>query len=262
MRLREACAMTTALALFALTGCGMIRGHGSTYLIAEKPETHFKSDANTPHAAAQNDIALAEEYIKLGKYDVALDRLQHAVKTEPSSPDGYTMLGLLYEKINRLDQAEANYARSVKLAPNKGDILNNYGAWLCRSGHPADADPWFRKAIVDPFYKTPMAALGNASTCALRAGNPALAESYDRQILALDAGNVEALQTMAKVQYQHGDYMRARGFVERLFATGNTSAEMLDLAAQIEDKLGDHDSARDYRNRLTTEYPQYTPSQL
>jgi type IV pilus assembly protein PilF len=261
MRLRNACVMIgVTFALCALAGCNAFRG-GSRITDVSQPVPHFKSDANTPHVAAQNNVALAEEYMKDGKYEIALARLQSAVKLDPSSPDAYTMLGYLYEKINRPEQAEANYAKSVKLAPDKGDYLNNYGQWLCRSGHPTEADPLFRKALADPFYKTPSIALGNAAACATKAGKPELAESYERQALALDPNNAYALKAMASIQYQHGNYMSARGFAERLLAVGKASPDTLELAAQIEDKLGNQDGARDYRNRLSTEFPQYTPGQ-
>lgn len=262
MRLHDAMPVLGAMvALCALTSCSMIRGNGLHERDVSQPVPHFKSDSNTPHTRAQNDVALAQAYLEDGKYEIALDRLQQAVKLDPSSPDAYTMLGYLYEKIHRPELAEANYARSVKLAPDKGDYLNNYGQWLCRSGRPSEADPLFRKALADPFYKTPMVALGNAATCAAKAGKPELAEGYDRQVLALDPNNAVALQSMASIQYQHGNYMSARGFMERLLAAGKAAPDMLELAAQIEDKLGNRDGARDYRNRLATEFPQYTPGQ-
>jgi Tfp pilus assembly protein PilF len=44
-------------------------------------------------------------------------------------------------------------------------------------------------------------------------------------------------------------------------AAGKAAPDSLELAAQIEDKLGNHDDARDYRNRLSTEFPQYLPGQ-
>lgn len=246
------------LALCALAGCHTVSGgrNGSSL----HQETSLRDDDNKPHRASQNDIALAEQYIQDGKYEVALDRLKNAVQLEPSSADAYTMLGLLYERINRPAQAEASYAKSAKLAPDKGDILNNYGAWLCRSGHPSEADAWFRKALADPFYKTPGTALGNAASCALKAEKPALAESYDRQILAQDPTNAGALQEMATTLHQRGDDLHARAFVERLLAAGTASPEMLDLAASIEDRLGDASAARGYRDRIATEFPQYTPA--
>ena len=248
------------LALFSLAACHGLRHERVDYKLNKPAIDDLKPDSNTPQMASLNEVALAQEYIRDGHYEVALDRLQRAVKLDPLSADAYTMLGLLYEKINRPEQAEANYAKSAKLAPNKGDILNNYGAWLCRSGHPVEADALFRSALNDPFYKTPAVAIGNAATCALKAGKPELAEAYYRQILTVDAANALALQEMATLSYQRADYMRARAFMERLLATGNTSPDMLDLAARIEDKLGDSDGARGYRSRIASEFPQYVPA--
>ncbi|HEY2345572.1 MAG TPA: type IV pilus biogenesis/stability protein PilW [Xanthomonadaceae bacterium] len=261
MRLRDAGALCGALlVLCAFAGCGVF--HKSNIIYANnQPLPKIKSDANTPHAISQNEVALGEEYIKMGKYELALDSLQKAVKAEPSSPDAYTVLGVLYERINRPALAEANYAKAVKLAPDKGDMLNNYGAWLCRSGHPAEADAQFRKALNDPFYKTPGMVLNNAAVCALKAGKPDVAEAYDRQALAADPSDPEALRSMADVSFQRADYMRARGFIERYLAAGRSNPGALDLAARIEDKLGDQESARTYRSRLSSEFPQYTPGQ-
>jgi type IV pilus assembly protein PilF len=258
MRLHDArLVIGMALALCALAGCHRM---SSRRTVDSRHETSLREEDNTPHRASQTDIALAEQYIEAGKYEIALDRLQHAVQLEPASADAYTMLGVLYERINRPAQAETSYAKSVKLAPDKGDILNNYGAWLCRSGHPLESDAWFRKALADPFYKTPVVALGNAAACALKAGKPELAESYDRQLLALDATNAGALQEIASTLHQRGDDLHARAFIERLLSASKATPEMLDLAARIEDKLGDNDAARGYRNRIATEFPQYTPS--
>ena len=248
------------MALVALTGCSHKLALRTTEVRTDVSQTKIPHDTeNTPQRAAQTEIALAEQYIESSQYDVALDRLQRAVKLDPDSADAYTVLGLLYEHINRPAQADASYAKSVKIAPDKGEILNNYGAWLCRSGHMVEADEWFRKAVADPFYKTPAAALGNASACALKAGKPGLAEGYDRQLLAIDPANAGALQDLATILFQRGDYMHARAFVERLLAGDKVAPDMLDLAASIEDKLGDADAARGYRKRIATEFPQYNP---
>jgi type IV pilus assembly protein PilF len=258
MRLHDARVLIgTTVVLFALAGCHTMSGGRSRDV---RQETNLRPEDHSPHRSSQTDIALAEQYIEAGQYEIALDRLQSAVKLEPSSADAYTMLGVLYERINRPALAETSYAKSVKLAPDKGDILNNYGGWLCRSGHPIESDVWFRKALADPFYKTPAIAMGNAASCALKAGKPELAESYDRQVLALDATNAGALQEMATMLHQRGDDMHARAFIERLLAAGQATPEMLDLAASIEDKLGDAAAARSYRTRIATEFPQYTPA--
>lgn len=262
MRLRDVCAQGGAvLILCAFAGCNMFHNNNRVIYTNKQELPKIRTNVNTPHAISQNQVALAEEYIKVGKFDVALEALQKAIKAEPSSPDAYTVLGVLNEQINRPEQAEAAYEKAVKLAPDKGDVLNNYGAWLCRSGHLVEADAQFRKALSDPFYKTPAAALGNAAVCALKAGKPEMAEAYDRQILATDPANPDAVSTMAEISFRRADYLRARGFIERFFATGKSSPSALDLAARIEDRLGNQDGARAYRNRLASEFPTYVPGQ-
>ena len=213
----------------------------------------------TPQRAALTEVALAEQYIESAQYEVALDRLQRALKLDPKSADAYTVLGLLNERINRPDQAQASYAKAAQLAPNQGAVLNNYGAWLCRSGHAAESDAWFNKALADPFYKTPTAALDNAAACALKTGKSELAETYYRKILILDPDNKNALLGLATLLYAHDDFLHARAFCERLLASSQVSPDLLDLAARIEEGAGDTEAARNYRKRIATEFPQYTP---
>ena len=261
MRLRD-CVLI--IGVVSLAACGAIRNHGIGKIT---PVDNGRSSRQTdskpdPKRAVEINIGLAQEYIRSKDYETALDKLQKAIHIDPSSAAAYSMLGLLYERINRPVQAGDAYAKSVKLAPDKGDIQNNYAVWLCQSGHAAESDVYFRKALGDPFYKTPGSALSNAGSCAMSAGKPALAEAYFRQLLALDPNNPEALQELAAVLYQRGDYMRARAFMERRVGVGTPNPQMLDLASHIEEKLGDRSAADSYRQRLVNEFPQYTPAQL
>ena len=255
MRLRDA---TLMLAIMALLACGHLRNE----IAVDNGESFRPAKSQPdPKRAVEINIGLAVEYMGANDYEAALDKLQKAIHIDGSSATAYSVLGLLYERINRPVQAGESYAKAARLAPDKGDFQNNYAQWLCHSGRPVEADPYFRKALDDPFYKTPAAALSNAGTCALKAGKPELAETYYRRLLTLDANNVDALQQLAAMLYQRGDYLRARAFMERRVNQGTANAEMLDLAARIEDKLGDRDAANSYRRRLSSEFPQYNSGQ-
>lgn len=247
-------------AVVALAGCHGFGNRNGTLRMTDAEDRPSRTESKPdPKLAAETEVALAGEYIRNKEYQIALERLQKAIKLDGASPTAYSMLGLLYEKINRPQLAEQNYARSAKMAPNKGDIQNNYAVWLCQSGHPAESDAYFRKALNDPFYKTPATAMVNAATCATAAGKPALAEGYYRQVLATDPTNGVALFQVASLLFQRGEYMNARAFMERAAASGEVAPEMLDLGARIEDKLGDRTAADGYRQRLSQDYPQYTP---
>jgi type IV pilus assembly protein PilF len=64
---------------------------------------------------------------------------------------------------------------------------------------------------------------------------------------------------MALVSFRKEDFLRARAFMQRFEAAGQPDAAALDLAAQIEDRLGDSAAAAKYREKLKTEFPDYEP---
>lgn len=245
MRLREA---ALALLLVAAAGC------------ASRDTMRGPSADDARARAASQNVALAQSYLDKGQYEVAHEKLQRALQQNPRSADAHSMMGLLYERIGRPQKADEHYQRSAKLAPEQGAILNNYGTWLCRSGRAAEADAWFVRALDDPFYKTPLVALTNAGTCAQVAGAPEKAESYFRRALDLDPKNGTSLQELALLSFKRGDYLRARAFAQRRESIKPISAAFLELAAQIEDLLGDAQAANRYRDRLRTEFPEYRPA--
>lgn len=245
MRLRNGLALIAAL---LLAGCAA-SGDGPRRSV----------DAERARLAEQN-VAMGQQYLEQGLHEIALQRLQEAIRQDPGSADAHSLLGVLYERINRPAKAEEHYARSARLAPERGAILNNYGAWLCRNNRPAEADQWFRRALDDPFYRTPVAALGNAGICAMAAGDPARAEEYFRRALALDPNHLDSLFELAVLNYGKGELLSARAFMQRRVAAGAVDPGVLELAAKIEDGLGDNTAANRYRARLRAEFPQYRPT--
>ena len=70
-----------------------------------------------------------------------------------------------------------------------------------------------------------------------------------------------ALYQMALLTFTKGDFLRARAFIQRFESTSSADAQALDLAARIEERLGDRDAAAKYRERLKTEFPDFEPGQ-
>lgn len=210
--------------------------------------------------AVRLNIQLAQGYMQRGDDETALDRLQRAERLDPRSAEVQTLLGFLYERIRRPEQAERHYRRSVELAPDTGAVLNNYGSWLCRNGQAADSDRWFQRALDDPFYKTPESALVNAGACAVQAGSPERAETYFRRLLELRPDSAEALESLARLNFDKGNYLSARAFWQRREALPVEDPVLLDLAARIETALGNEQGARRYRQRLAAEHPDFAPA--
>lgn len=237
-----------ALALLGLIGCGGIGGGAPGSGLGMRT-----SDKNRD--AARIQVQLAQEYLKSGRLDVARDRLKRALEFDPYSAEAHTVSGFLHETINDGTRAELHYRRALELQPRDGGMANNYANFLCRQGRYAESEPVFRRAISDPFYKTPEVAMANAGICAKSAGNLDQAEAYLREALARRADYGPALLPMAWVLFERGEHLRARAFMQRYEAHQTPSAEGLLLGVRIEQALGDAASAEDYRRRLLNAYP-------
>ena len=61
---------------------------------------------------------------------------------------------------------------------------------------------------------------------------------------------MQSLSGMATLQFARGRYLDARAFAERWLSVAPTDAAGLDLAARIEQKLGDNAAAQRYLSRL------------
>lgn len=205
--------------------------------------------------AAAVQVSLAQGYMEQGNLEFALEKLKRAIALDKNSADAYTMLGLLYERINDPLLAEQNYRQAVLIEPAAGDMNNNLGGFLCRAGKHAESLAYFDLAVQDPFYRTPQAALTNAGLCARADGQAELAEAYFRRALNRDPNFTAALLPMAAILHRNGEHLRARAFAQRFEAAQGDNAEFLALAVSIERALGDERAASDYASRLLSRYP-------
>ncbi|OOG56456.1 type IV pilus biogenesis/stability protein PilW [Rhodanobacter sp. C03] len=205
--------------------------------------------------AARIHTELGQRYLNSGDLQTALDKLNTALKFDPTYAPAHTVIAVVYEKINNLPEAEVHYRKAVELQPTKGDPNNNLGVFLCHTGKVAEADQYFRKAVADPFYQTPDVALTNAGVCQLRANDVTGAEASFRDAIARNPQNGEALFQLANTLYQHNDAFRARAFIQRFDALGNPTASSLKLGYDIESHLGNPDGAQTYNKRLQAQFP-------
>ncbi len=206
--------------------------------------------------AAATQVSLGVGYIEKGRYEYAMQKLTRAIELDPQSSDAYTSMGLLYERIANPKRAEENYRKAVQIAPQRGSVRNNLGQYLCRTGRYKEASIEFELALEDPFYGTPELAASNAGACARAGGDMALAEKFLRRALERKPDFIDAYLPMAEVLSARGEYMKARAFAQRHEATGiPLSAQFLVLAANIENNLKNPKGAREYLDKLISQFP-------
>lgn len=204
----------------------------------------------------QDLLALAARDMQVGNLDAAERKAREALKLAPESPDALVLLAGIDERRGRTQQAGERFRRAAEQAPQRGDILNNYGAWLCQQGRPAESLVWFDRALQAPGYATPAESQANAGGCALDAGQLERAERDLRAALSTLPGNPVALEAMAQLSFRQGRFMEARAFAERRIAAAPATRSVLQLASQIEARLGDRAASDRYLQRIRQEFPQ------
>jgi type IV pilus assembly protein PilF len=205
--------------------------------------------------AARIHTELGQQYMANGDLQTAMEKLTKALQFDKDYAPAHTVMAVLDERINRPEEAELHYRRAVQLEPDKGGPNNNLGTFLCRIGKGSEAIGFFRKALKDPFYKTPDVALTNEGICQLRMNDRAGAEESLRKALEANPRNGEALLQVANLLYLNNDAFRARAFIQRFDALGQPSAVALKLGYDIETRLGNMDAAQTYRRRLQGQFP-------
>ena len=201
-------------------------------------------------------LTLATRDMQVGNLDAAERKVREALKLAPEAPDALVLQAGIDDRRGRTRQAGENFRKAAELAPQRGDVLNNYGAWLCQQGQPAESLVWFDRALQAPGYATPGQAQANAGSCALDAGQLERAERDLRAALVAAPANPVALESMAQLSFRQGRYMEARAFAERRIAAAPATRSVLQLASQIEARLGDRAASDRYLQRIRQEFPQ------
>jgi len=202
----------------------------------------------------QDALQRAADLLGSDHLDEALSYAARARRLQPKNPDPYTLIAVIESQRGRETIAGNTYRKAFDLAPQRGDVLNNYGAWLCSNGYPAEALVLFDRALRDASYENRADAVANAGGCALNAGQIERAEQDLKQALELDPDNVYALESMARFEAAHQRWFDARAFYQRRLDAAPASAALLQLAIEIEQQLGNERLVQRYQQRLQEEF--------
>ncbi|GAA5073139.1 type IV pilus biogenesis/stability protein PilW [Lysobacter panacisoli] len=221
------------------------------------PEVDVSGKGHNRNAAeASKHIQLAQVRMMGGDFASAESEAKKALRLDPKMADAHTVLAATAARRGAPAEAGQHYLRAAELEPGNGALMNNYGAWLCGQGRAAESLEWFDRAVAAPGYGTPAMALSNAGACAARAGQDVRAQRDLRKAVELDPNNAQALGGLAALEFKRGNAFEARAFSERRLAAAPADAAALQLASQIEEKLGDTAAAARYVQRMRAEFPQ------
>jgi type IV pilus assembly protein PilF len=214
-----------------------------------------------PAKAAQANMQLAIEYMKLGQLATARECIERALKEDSSNPYVQETAGLVYERVNEMAKAEHAYDAATRLGKDDPNIANSYAGFLCRTGKTAAGEKLFNEVARNPLYQTPEVALVNAGVCVRSAGDLVDAEKYFNRALAIRPNMPEGLLQLGNVEFDRGDAQQALDIVQRYLALNKPTPEILWLGFRAQRKLGDSVAAAVFARRVQTEFPNSAQAQ-
>ncbi len=239
---------------------------GASFLFGCVTEGGFEEKPVSIRDAAIANVRMGNSYLNDGRVDLARAKLLRAVELDPSLPEAHTGLGLLYWRTGENQKADQHFREALDLDPSSAESQNYYGVFLCVNGEFKKGERYLLKAANNSRYRTPWVALTNAGNCARRDSEAAMAagdheragtrlavaETNYRKAVQYNPRYSESLLQLARLRFNAGNYLGARGFLQRYNETTRPTADALLLCVRIERELGDRQTenicASDLRN--------------
>ena len=234
--------LSTAIAMLVLSGC-ISSTTGTAPLEADEAD------------AAELNYQLGARYYQNGMYELARDRLILSIELGPKNGIAHSTLGRTYEALDNPRLAREAYDESIRIAPRNFEVQNAYAVFACNQREYSKAEKHFAKAAGHPENDNSEVTLTNAGVCMLQKPDYAAAEGFFRKALDRKKNFADALLQLCLLKYQQEDYLASRAFLQRFMAANRTTAGILFLGAQIEEKLGDRRARSDYVNQLLRDFP-------
>lgn len=210
----------------------------------------------SPQERARAHTELGASYLHIGRFAVALQELNEALKADPRYVPAHNTLGLVHMELREDDKAKASFERALRIDPADSDTNNNYGLFLCDRKREKESIRYFLAALKNPLYATPQDALVNAGICSRRSGDLASAQAYFERALAASPGEERAMINLAQLHFSLREYPKAKTYLTRYMQrVQSPDAASLWLGARTEHHLGDRAALMSYGSQLKTRFP-------
>ena len=204
---------------------------------------------------AKINAELGRGYMQQGDYRLAMEKLQTSLIYNPKHDKAHHYLAQLYRLLGDAENAIKHYQIAIELSPSNSQLRNNYGAYLCEQKQYKDAEVHFLLAIKDPLFEGKLQAYENIGLCAYEAGDFVKSEQYLRKALRIHPRLPYSLIQMAFINFERGEYLRARAFMQRYEEVGPVTAKSLWLGVRVEYQLGDRATMQRYATELSRNFP-------
>ncbi len=198
---------------------------------------------------------LGVNYLQQGQVEIAREELDLALRIEPNSSAANLAMAKLELQLGNAREANTHFARAVRYDRDNVAAKNDYGFFLCAQQDFEAGLEQFTAALNHPLNRTQYVSLYGAGECERQAGDTGQAEAFFEQVIALQPDMRQALLRLARINFDRGEHLSARAFLERFFQDGLYTPDSLFLAVQNELKLERRDIASEYARLLRERFP-------
>jgi type IV pilus assembly protein PilF len=237
--------------LLVLTAC-------STNTMAPVSEANTRTAAATAlnPTAANYNVQLGVGYLQQGDVQRAKQKLLLALDQAPTWAPAQDAMAYYLENTGDDQGAEKYHQRALDLDPKSGAVQNNYGTFLCRTGHYQAAVQHFILATQDPQYLNTAEAYENAGLCARKIPDDVNAAVYLQKAIQQDPRRANAYLELAQISFNQNNYSVAQQYLDHYAAlTPNMGPEGLWLGIRLARQANDNTTAGRYVLILQSKYP-------
>jgi type IV pilus assembly protein PilF len=203
-----------------------------------------------PISMSESRIALGLGYMEQENMVRARENLELAIQHAPRYYRARLSMAHYYETVGETDEARKQYKSALRLDSNNGNVLNNYGTFLCKQGDYEQADRYFNQAINQPFYYLVSASYENAGFCALKSGDSDRAKYYFTRALDHDPNRIKSILQLTKIEVSQDEYRDARLRLFKFHQRYGYQIPSLQILVELESKSGNEALRDKYQSML------------
>ncbi|EGR1064350.1 TPA: type IV pilus biogenesis/stability protein PilW [Vibrio cholerae] len=230
-------------------GLGLIIALAGCVTVTETAGNATQSD---PTEMAEARIALGLGYLENGSMIKARENLEKALQHAPDYYRSQLSMAHYYEAVGENDSARKMYRTALSEHPKNGNVLNNFGTFLCKQGEYDTADQYFRRAVEQPYYYLISASYENAGLCALKSGKTDNAREYFKRAIDHDPNRLLSILQLTKMEIEAGDYTPARLRLMDLNQRYGYQKASLTLLIELEKRAGNSALEQKYQTLLNS----------
>lgn len=230
--------------------------------VSEPVENGFKGTGDFDKAeAAKTRVSLGLTYLKNGNFSQAKFNLDKALEFDPRSGKANFAMAFYYQQVDEVERAHSYYKQAINYSSNDPDILNSYGAFLCKQGDYKQAKKFFLQSVDDKSYISTASTYENLAICSENQGEIEEAITYFNSALNHQPTRATSLLYLSQLYVQTERWEDAKKSLWKYERNASVTSESLWLSFQIARGQQDLRAAVEYAEILKRLHPNDPNSQ-